>query len=128
LTSSIFFGGKLGNTWFFPVSKCLFSFFSKDLQLSEILKIWRKQKKKKNTASKTYGHCDRNPITLFRVWGLLLYGSFFFLDVGPSILFLVFPFFLGVLWLIYGEHEFHQKHWKSEEQKQTLNPKPGCFR
>jgi hypothetical protein len=39
---------------FFPVSKCLVSFFSKDLQLSEIKKIWRK--KKRTTASKTYGH------------------------------------------------------------------------
>jgi len=30
---------------FFLVSKCLFSFFSNDLQLSEILKIWRKKNK-----------------------------------------------------------------------------------
>jgi hypothetical protein len=34
----------------------------------------------------------------------LLGGSFVFLDVGPSILFVVFSFlFFGMLWLIYGQ-------------------------
>jgi hypothetical protein len=34
---------------------------------------------------------------MFPLWSTFLGGSFVFLDVGPSILFLVFPFF-GVLW------------------------------
>jgi hypothetical protein len=39
---------------------------------------------------------------MFLLWSALLGGSFVFLDVGPSILFLVFPLFLGalgILWL-----------------------------
>jgi hypothetical protein len=99
------------------VSKCLFSFFSKDLQLSEIKNFGGRKKNKKNTASKTYGYCDRNPKT---------YGSFVFLDMGPPILFLVFPF-CWVLWRIYMVSRVSSKTLKSEEQKQTLNPKPGCF-
>jgi hypothetical protein len=44
---------------------------------------------------------------LFPLWFAFLGGSFLFLDVGPSILFLVFPLFLfWVLWLIYGWQGF----------------------
>jgi hypothetical protein len=34
---------------------------------------------------------------MFSFWFTLFGGSFVFLEVGPSILFLVFPFFLGAL-------------------------------
>jgi hypothetical protein len=37
---------------------------------------------------------------MFPLWFALLGGSFVFFEVGPSILFLVFPLF-WVLWLIY---------------------------
>ncbi len=42
---------------------------------------------------------------MFPLWFTLLGGSFVFLDVGPSILFLVFIFF-GVLWFIYDWQGF----------------------
>ncbi len=71
---------------FFPVSKCLVSFFSKDLQLSEIKKNWRK--KKRTTASKTYGHLSS--------W------TFHFVPW--------FSLFLGALVNIWWAR-FHQKHW-----------------
>jgi len=38
---------------------------------------------------------------MFPLWFVLLGGSFAFLDMGPFILFLVFPIFL-VFWFIYG--------------------------
>jgi hypothetical protein len=39
---------------------------------------------------------------MFPLQFTLLGGSFVFLDVGPSILFFVFPFYLfWVLWLVY---------------------------
>jgi hypothetical protein len=38
---------------------------------------------------------------MFPLWLALLGGSFVFLDMGPSVLFFVFPYF-WVLWLIYG--------------------------
>jgi hypothetical protein len=34
---------------------------------------------------------------MFPLWFVMLCGSFVILDVGPSILFLVFPLFLGAL-------------------------------
>jgi hypothetical protein len=39
------------------------------------------------------------------LWFALLGGSFVFLDVGPSILFLVFPIF-GVLWFSFDWQGF----------------------
>jgi hypothetical protein len=42
---------------------------------------------------------------MFPLWLALLGDSFVFLDVGPSILFLVFPL-LGVLWFIYDSQGF----------------------
>jgi hypothetical protein len=42
---------------------------------------------------------------MFTLWFALLGGSFVFLDVGISILFLVFPFVL-VLWLFYSWQGF----------------------
>jgi hypothetical protein len=42
---------------------------------------------------------------MFPLWFALLGGSFVFLDVGPSILFLVFPLF-WVLWFIYDWQGF----------------------
>jgi len=42
---------------------------------------------------------------MFPLWFALLGGSFVFLDVGPSILFLVPPL-SWVLWLIYGWQGF----------------------
>jgi len=58
---------------------------------------------------------------MFPLWFTLLGGSFVFLDVGPSILFLVFPPFLDVLVMLgrvsslyvflltYGIHGFHER-------------------
>jgi hypothetical protein len=45
---------------------------------------------------------------MFPLWFALLGGSFVFLDVGPSILFLVFPhlFFGEALWFIYDQQGF----------------------
>jgi hypothetical protein len=42
---------------------------------------------------------------MFPLWFALLGGSFVFLDVGPSIMFLIFPVFL-VLWFIYDWQGF----------------------
>jgi hypothetical protein len=41
----------------------------------------------------------KNYMLIFPLWWALLGGSFVFLDVGPSILFLVFPLF-WVLWFL----------------------------
>jgi hypothetical protein len=42
---------------------------------------------------------------MFPLWDTLLAGTFIFLDVGPSILSLVFPLF-WVLWFIYDWQSF----------------------
>jgi len=49
-----------------------------------------------------YAYCKRRGFKnlMFPLWFTLLGGSFVFLDMGPSILFLVFPL-LWVLWFIY---------------------------
>jgi hypothetical protein len=47
---------------------------------------------------------------MFPLWFAFLGGSFAFLGMGPSILYLVFPFF-GVLWLIHGWHGFINHFW-----------------
>jgi hypothetical protein len=59
------------------------------------------------------GNGNKQP--MFPLWfTTFLGGSFVFLDVGPSILFLVFPFGRwgggggAVLWLIYGVQGFHR--------------------
>jgi len=42
--------------------------------------------------------------SIFPLRFALIGGSFVFLNVGPSILFLVFPFFIWMLWFIYDWH------------------------
>jgi hypothetical protein len=53
---------------------------------------------------------------MFPLWFALLGGSFVFLDMGASILFLVFPPFLGALvylWLVgFNHHSFLVHSWK----------------
>jgi uncharacterized membrane protein len=57
---------------------------------------------------------------MFPLWFALLGGYFFvFLDVGPSILFLVFPLF-WILLFIYDWQGFIQK----EEEEKNKNSKP----
>jgi hypothetical protein len=54
---------------------------------------------------------------MFRLWFILLGVSFAFLDVGPSILFLVFSLF-WVLWFIYDEQGFinNIQYWMLDSQ------------
>jgi len=51
-----------------------------------------------------YASCDKRGFgsLMFPLWFALIGDSFVFLDMGPSILFLVFQ----VLWLIYGWQGF----------------------
>jgi hypothetical protein len=92
-------------TWkymvFFPVSKCLVSLSSKTCNFQKFKKFGGRFKKKTLLLKHMIGRCDRNPKT---------YGSFVFLDVGPSILFLDFSLVLGALVNIWWAR-FHQKHW-----------------
>jgi hypothetical protein len=63
--------------------------FQQRLATFRNLKNLEEAKKKSTLLLKhMIGRCDRNPKT---------YGSFVFLDVGPSILFLDFSLFLGAL-------------------------------
>jgi hypothetical protein len=65
---------------------------------------------------------------MFPLWFTLLAGSFVFLDMGPSILFLVFPFFFGVLWFNYDWQGFiiwhtqTRRKWRKTSTIQILPP------
>ncbi len=55
-----------------------------------------------------YASCHKRGFRnlVFPMWFVLLGGSFVFLNVGPSTLFLVFPLFFWVLWFIYDWQGF----------------------
>ncbi len=60
---------------------------------------------------------------MFPFWLGLLGGSFVFLDVGPSILFLIFSLFYWVLWFIYGCQGFiikDNEYWGKKDMVQAI--------
>jgi hypothetical protein len=113
-----FFGGKLGNTWFFPNVKMLIFIFQQRLATFRNLKIWRKKRKKTLLLKRMVIviRIQKHMVHLSSCTWVLPFCS------------LYFPF-LGCFGEFIWWAGFHQKHWslKNKSKPETLNPKPGCF-